>query len=102
MHFEMAAPGAILLFDGVFLLRAELLGYWDLTIFVDAPFNITVRRMSHRDGTSSPDPDAAENRRYVYGQRLYLQHCDPKSAATIVVNNSDLASPGIFLRNRPG
>src|SRR5262249_54385929 len=77
IRFETAAPDAILLFDGVFLQRQELLSYWDLTVFVDAPFNVTVARMSQRDGVSSPDVDAAENRRYVDGQRLYLQTCDP-------------------------
>jgi uridine kinase len=49
--------------------------------------------MSRRDGTSSPDVDAVENRRYVDGQRLYLQTCDPRNAAMLVLNNEDLASP---------
>ena len=94
-RFETATPDAILLFDGVFLLRPELLEYWDLKIFVDAPFNITVPRMSQRNG-KSPDVDAAENRRYVDGQKLYLELCDPKGAATIVVNNEDLTSPELL------
>jgi uridine kinase len=93
MRFETAPLDAILLFDGIFLLRPELLSYWDLTLFVDAPFNVTVARMSRRDGTSSPDVDAVENRRYVDGQRLYLQTCDPRNAAMLVLNNEDLASP---------
>jgi uridine kinase len=96
MRFETAPPDAILLFDGVFLLRPELSEYWDLTIFIDAPFSVTVRRMSQRDGTSSPDVDAVENRRYVDGQRLYLRLCAPKGAATIVVNNEDLISPELI------
>jgi len=93
MRFEPAPVDAILLFDGVFLQRPELLSYWDLTVFVDAPFSVTVARMSQRDDMSPPDVDAAENRRYVDGQRLYLQTCDPRSAALLVFNNEDLASP---------
>jgi uridine kinase len=101
-RFETAPANAILLFDGIFLLRPELSGHWDLTIFVDAPFNVTVLRMSQRDGTSSPGVDAAENRRYVDGQRLYLQQCDPKSAAMIVVNNEDLSSPELIYAEGSG
>jgi len=93
MRFETAPLDAILLFDGVFLQRPELLSYWDLTVFVEAPFNVTVARMSQRDGVSPPDLDAAENLRYVDGQRLYLQTCDPRNAAMLVFNNEDLGSP---------
>lgn len=95
---ETAKADAILLFDGVFLLRTELSGYWDLTVFVDAPFKITVARMSQRDGTASADIDAEENRRYVHGQRLYLQLCDPLRAASVVFNNEDLESPDLLFR----
>jgi len=93
MRFETAPLEAILLFDGVFLQRQELLSYWDLTVFVDAPFNVTVARMSQQDGMPPADVDAAGNRRYIDGQRLYLQSCDPRNAAMLVFNNEDLASP---------
>ena len=35
---EMAEMNAVLLFDGVFLLRSELMVHWDFTIFVEADF----------------------------------------------------------------
>ena len=92
--FETATEDAILLFDGVFLHRPELLSYWDLSVFLDAPFEITIPRASTRDGSSS-DVTAAEDRRYVEGQRLYLQTCEPKRAATIVINNENLSSPEV-------
>jgi len=98
MRFETARPDAILLFDGVFLQRPELLSHWDLTVFVDAPFNVTVARMSERDGATPPDADAVENRRYVEGQRLYLRECDPRNAAMFVFNNEDLVSPELLCR----
>ena len=90
--FETADEDAILLFDGVFLHRPELLSYWDLSIFLDAPFEVTIPRAAARDGSSS-DVSAPENRRYVEGQQLYLQICDPKSTASIVVNYENLSSP---------
>ena len=39
---RVASIDAVLLFDGVFLLRPELEGLWDVTVWVDVPFEITV------------------------------------------------------------
>jgi len=89
--FETTTPDAVLLFDGVFLLRPELRSYWDLAVFLDAHFEVTVSRGTQRDGTS---PDFWQ-RRYVEGQKLYLKSCEPKRFAAIVVNNETLASPEI-------
>jgi uridine kinase len=92
--FETAGEAAILLFDGIFLHRPELLSYWDLSFFLDAAFEVTIPRAAGRDG-SSPDVNALENRRYVEGQQLYLRTCEPTRAATIVINNENLASPEV-------
>jgi uridine kinase len=92
--FEIAGEEAILLFDGVFLHRPELLSYWDLGVFLDAPFEVTIARAAARDGSSS-DVSAPENRRYVEGQRLYLQTCKPQHVATIVINNENLSWPDV-------
>ena len=92
--FETAGEDAILLFDGVFLHRPELLSYWDLSLFLDAPFEVTIPRAAVRDG-SSPDVHAPENRRYVEGQKLYLQTCEPRRSAAVVINNANLPSPEI-------
>lgn len=86
----LAPPAAVLLLDGVFLHRDELDGCWDLSAFLDVPFDISVRRMAARDGT---DPDSPSVRRYVQAQRHYLQVVSPHSRATIVIENSDLERP---------
>ena len=94
-----AAPGDILVFDGIFLHRPELRLYWDFSIFLDVGFNVSIPRSAQRGG-GSPDPQAPENRRYVEGQELYLRECDPKRYATIVINNEALASPYIVTIER--
>ena len=91
---EQAQPNSILLFDGVFLHCQELRRYWDFSVFLDAPFEVTIPRCAQRD-SSSPDVNAPENRRYVDGQKLYFLECDPKRAATVVINNGDLTAPQI-------
>jgi uridine kinase len=92
--FEDAEADAVLLFDGVFLQRPELQGLFDLTIFIDAPFEETVRRSVARDG-ANPEVEHPSNRRYVAGQRLYLSRCEPRSRADVVVDNGDWRDPRI-------
>ncbi|MBR1131926.1 uridine kinase [Bradyrhizobium iriomotense] len=89
-----APPSSILLIDGIFLHRPELLPYWDASIFLRTDFTVSVARCASRDG-SSPDPAAQSNRRYVEGQRLYLRSCQPEAKATIVIDYNDLAIPSI-------
>jgi uridine kinase len=54
--------------------------------------------MALRDG-SDPDPDAPSNARYRLGQQLYVDEADPKGAASVIVDNSDLAHPHRVHRN---
>ncbi len=87
---------AILVFDGIFLHREELRDYWDFSIFLKVTRSESLRRCHIRDG-SSPDINALKNQRYVLGQKLYLEQCQPMELATVVVNNEDLKEPFIVL-----
>lgn len=46
---QEADQRAVLIFDGVFLLRAELRDEWDYKVFVEAPFDEILRRAVTRD-----------------------------------------------------
>ena len=98
---ETAARDSVLLFDGIFLQRPELDGCWELVIFLDVPFDVTVKRAMRRD-EAEPDgePGVAElhRRRYVPGQQLYLRSCAPRERAAVVVDNTDPACPAIVDR----
>jgi uridine kinase len=94
-EWEQAAAGSVLLFDGIFLHRPELAGYWDYSILLHASFQTTFARMSTRDGFDR-DPFAASNRRYVDGQRLYLAACRPAEKAGVVIDNDDPLDPRIL------
>jgi uridine kinase len=91
---EEAPARAILVFDGIFLHRPELIEYWDHTVFLQADFAVTFARMARRDGTD-PDPGAPSNRRYLHGQRRYLATYRPAELASIVIDNNDLDEPRI-------
>jgi len=85
---------AVLIFDGLFLHRKELRDEWDLTIYLDVPFEVSYARMAKRDG-SDPDPRAPANRRYFEGQQLYFREANPQREADILIDYADYDAPGI-------
>ncbi|MFI6827877.1 cytidylate kinase family protein [Kribbella sp. NPDC050241] len=93
----MTAPAdAVLLFDGVFLMRPELIDRWDLRIFVSAPFENTMDRARTRDQTSSRSAAEVERRyrsRYMPSQQFYFDTVRPTDHADIVVHNDDPHRP---------
>lgn len=91
---ELALPSdAVVVVDGIFLHRPELVGLWDGSVWLDVPFAVSVPRGNARFPGLDPDPDAAANLRYVGGQRLYLAEADPAAAATWILDNTDLEHP---------
>lgn len=87
-----APRDAVLIVDGIFLHRPELRGLWNWSAWLDVPFDVAYARMAQRDG-SDPDPLAAANARYYEGQQLYIREVRPATAASVIVDNTDLAHP---------
>ena len=93
--YKVAAAGSVLVVDGLFLHREELVGAWDLSVFLDVPFEVTARRMAARDG-AAPDPRHASMRRYVEAQQHYFRACSPHRRASVVIDNSVLDAPRLI------
>lgn len=86
----------IVLVDGIFLQRPELADVWDATVWVDAPFEVTVPRGNARfPGDHDNDPESPANQRYVGGQLLYLAEADPRRRSTWVLDNAEFTCPGL-------
>ncbi len=95
---QTANKNSILIMDGVFLFRPELINYWDLKIFLEADFKITVARATKRDGYylgSEQEILEKYNQRYVPGQLLYFEDAKPKKVADIIINNNNFENPVI-------
>ena len=86
--------GAVLILNGLFLHRDELRGTWDLSIFLQVPFSVSVPRVATRD-RSSADPGHPSLTRYVKGQGLYLAACSPWTRADVVVDNTNVDTPAV-------
>jgi uridine kinase len=96
---QIAPDNAILLFDGIFLLRPELVNYWDFSIFVHADFAEIIRRAVQRDiahfGYLAELRQRYEQR-YIPGQKLYLDTCRPQERADLVVDNNRPLQPRLY------
>jgi uridine kinase len=90
-----APADAVLVFDGVFLMRPELLDRWDLRIFVSTTLEQTVERAVIRERSVS-SPAEIERRwreRYIPAQQLYFAAVRPTEHAEIIVHNDNPQQP---------
>jgi uridine kinase len=95
---RVASEDALVLFDGVFLLRPELRDAWDLAIYVRVEPGENLRRALARDVPLLGPPAEVERRyraRYLPGQALYVEEARPLERADLVVVNDDPAEPEV-------
>ena len=88
--------GGVLLFDGVFLLRPELLDAWDLRVYVSIDPEEVLRRALKRDVALFGSQDEVRRRyraRYLPAQRHYLAAVRPLELADVVIDNDDPDNP---------
>ncbi len=91
-----ASVDAVLLVDGVFLQRPELVDRWDLRIFVSASPETMVDRARVRDLARLESAAEVERRfrvRYIPAQELYFAEARPVEHADIVVHNDEVQRP---------
>ncbi|GAA4605504.1 uridine kinase [Actinoplanes octamycinicus] len=89
-----APEDAVLLFDGVFLMRPELLDRWDLRVFVSTTLEKTIDRAVIREsGTLRADVERRWRERYLPSQQLYFATARPADHADIIVHNDDPQRP---------
>jgi len=90
-----AAVDAMLVFEGVFLMRPELIDRWDLRIFVSTTLENTVDRAVIRERRTSSRA-AIERRwreRYLPSQQLYFATVRPTEHVDIIVHNDEPQQP---------
>jgi uridine kinase len=98
-----APADAVLLFDGVFLMRPELIDRWDLRIFVSAAFEETLDRARTRDLAVYGSVTEVERRfhnRYRPSQQRYFDTIRPTEHADIIVHNDEPQWPAWEARPR--
>ncbi|MET0418738.1 MAG: uridylate kinase [Actinoplanes sp.] len=90
-----APADAVLIFDGVFLMRPELIDRWDLRIFLSIEIENTVDRavIRERRVSSRAEVERRWRERYIPSQEFYFAMDRPALRADIVVHNDDPERP---------
>ncbi|ABW13515.1 putative kinase [Parafrankia sp. EAN1pec] len=94
-----AAGNAVLIVDGVFLLRHELRGCWDLAVFLQISPAESLRRALRRDVALFGSPDAVRERykaRYLPGQELYQASVAPRDHADVLIDHERPETPRVL------
>jgi uridine kinase len=97
-----APAGAVLVFDGVFLMRPELIDRWDLRVFVSTALEKTVDRavIRERPVSSRAEVERRWRERYIPSQQLYFATVRPADHADIIVHNDEPRQPAWETRTR--
>ncbi len=106
---EPVPAAAILVFDGLFLLRPELFAYWSLSVFLiaerrrEATWNKYLtnglpERADLRTKEIAARTERSRRSRYLDGQALYEREARPVALANFVINNDDLTRPQVIAR----
>ncbi|MET8348626.1 uridylate kinase [Micromonospora sp. NPDC005206] len=90
-----APADAVLVFDGVFLMRPELIDRWDLRIFVSTALEKTVDRAVTRERrvSSRADVERRWRERYIPSQQLYYATVRPTDHVDVIVHNDEPQQP---------
>jgi uridine kinase len=94
-----AGGDVVVLVDGVFLLRPELVDLWELSIWVEIDEAESLLRGVARDALRMGGEDAARARyeaRYLRGETLYVAEARPRERADVVVDNTDPSCPRLL------
>lgn len=95
--YHIAPAGSVVIVDGVFLHRDELVNAWDVSVFLDVSADVCAERMFVRDGLVT---ELVPTARYHGGQIIYLRACNPKERATILVDNTHPEAPRLLHRGK--
>ncbi len=90
------APDSILVFEGLFLHRPELIEFWDFSIFLKVEEHMALTRASERDLALFSSLEELEHKhrvRYSPAQQYYISHVDPELKATCTINNTVIENP---------
>jgi uridine kinase len=89
---------AVLVFDGVFLLREQVWDLWTLSVYLRVSPQESLRRARVRDLELFGSREEVERRyleRYLPGQALYRSQADPEATAHIVLDHNHPDAPAI-------
>ena len=81
-----AGPDALLIVDGRFLNRKELAGFWNYSVWLEAPTEAA-------EGEPVADEPSEEAQRDLAADALYWAQAQPRGVASAIIDNNDPEHP---------
>ena len=83
----------VILLEGIYLLKRPFQAYYDLSVWIECSFEAALERALARAQEGLPPRATAEAYRSIYfpAQEIHFRRDDPRSAATLIVNNDALS-----------
>lgn len=97
---ESATEDSVLIVDGTFIFKREMINQFDFKIFVETDFEIARKRGAKREEKAFGSLIKAEEifkKRYHAASKLYLEEHAPQLFSDIVVNNDDIDYPTLYI-----
>ncbi|MGH6955670.1 MAG: hypothetical protein ACREEW_03275 [Caulobacteraceae bacterium] len=96
----MAAPNALVVIDGAFLLRPAFRSHWDLAIWLDVSFETVLARAMVRDAAWVGDPERIRER-YLTGwipTHEIHEASGARAAAHVIIDNEAPDRPCVLFQ----
>ena len=90
---------AIVIFEGIFILRKELMKFWDISIFLEITWEEMILRAIKRDLEYFESEEILRDkyrRRYMPGQKIYLSQEKPDIKSNVLIDFNDCNNPEII------
>ena len=95
-ELQIATKDMILIVDGTFLFKKDLIDLYDFKVFVKTDFEEARKRGAKREEQTFGSYEKAEDiftNRYHAASKLYLEQHEPELHADVVVLNNNLKNP---------
>lgn len=96
---KQASADAIIIIDGVFLFKDDLVTYWSLKVLLEVDDATAILRGATRDTARVGSYEAAREayiNRYIVSQAIYYAEANPLERADIVIDNTNYQSPKVI------
>lgn len=87
--WHTASAPLVIVYDGSFCLRPELVEHWDLRVLVDVPRTVAETRMLARDTHLGDDALDLIRERYHGAWDLHVAQAVPRERADVVIENTE-------------
>jgi uridine kinase len=98
-NYKVESSPSVVLVEGVFLFRAELVNYFDYRIFLRMPLETMLNRALDRDVPKFGLKALVKySRKYMPAQKKYLDEINPEMLADIIIDCQDWEHPSVTMR----